>query len=278
MYIGSAQPPCACPPGPRRRGMAGLGRMTDSSRSTSGGGQGAGQVYLGTGCPSGMIATGSPYKSGTSQNWNINCVPQAAPPPPAPRAPAPAPVINVAPVTTVSPNIQTQVSPQISPLFQQSSGSGALTAGGASQSAGGQTGQGGGSGGGMTAADVQRMMAEQEAIRASADARARQDAAAAQKAMLEQLAAQDAAARAEFAKQLEAAQKAAEGSASAQQTVYVPAGAPSPIIAEPSAAALPQIVTPEPLKKPINIYMVGGVVLLVVAGTAYALSKKRRKK
>lgn len=49
------------------------------------------------------------------------------------------------PTTTVSPNIQTTVSPQISPIFQQSSGGGDLTAGGASQYAGGQSGQGGGS-------------------------------------------------------------------------------------------------------------------------------------
>ena len=49
------------------------------------------------------------------------------------------------PTTTVSPNIQTTISPQISPIFQQSSGGGDLTAGGASQYSGGQSGQGGGS-------------------------------------------------------------------------------------------------------------------------------------
>lgn len=47
--------------------------------------------------------------------------------------------------TTVSPNIQTQVSPQISPVFQQSQGGGSQTASTSMISPGGQTGQGGGS-------------------------------------------------------------------------------------------------------------------------------------
>lgn len=47
--------------------------------------------------------------------------------------------------TTISPNIQTQVSPQISPVFQQSSGGGSQTATTTQYTPGGQSGQGGSS-------------------------------------------------------------------------------------------------------------------------------------
>lgn len=77
-----------------------------------------------------------------------------------PPAPAPAPKPPPKPtVITVSPNIQTQVSPQISPVMQQSSGGGSQSAGTAMRS-GGQEGSGGSSG--ADGQDIQSILAAQQ--------------------------------------------------------------------------------------------------------------------
>lgn len=305
MYLGDAD--CKCPGSAvprgalRARRLGGLGAGVTTASSAGGGYIGTPEEYMGTGCPSGMIAVGAAYRDKTGTNWNIKCA-RPAPPPPVVRQPPPAPVINVAPVTTVSPNIQTQVTPQISPVFQQSSGSGALTAGGASQQTGAQSGAGGSApggssaGAGISAQELQKILAEQETLRQQADQRAREEqqrllaqqaasAAAQQEQMLKTLADQDAAARAKLQEDMERArQEAAEAAAAAaaaapkvtQTPVIIPAGTPSPPIFDTAAPA--PIAPAEPLKKPINVYMVGGAVLLIIAGAVYYMGKKRKRK
>lgn len=305
MYLGDAG--CGCPGSAVPRGTArarrlgGLGAGVTTASGGSAGYIGTPQEFMGTGCPAGMVAVGAAYRDKTGTNWNVKCAQPA--PPPAPRPPPPQQtVVNVAPVTTVSPNIQTQVTPQISPVFQQSSGSGSLTAGGASQQTGAQSGAGGSApggssaGAGISAQELQKILAEQETLRQQADQRARDEqqrllaqqaasAAAQQEQMLKTLADQDAAARARLQEDMEKARKDAEAAAAAaaaaapkvtQTPVIIPAGTPSPPIFDTPAPA--PIAPPEPLKKPINVYMVGGAVLLIIAGTVYYLGKKRKRK
>lgn len=100
--------------------------------------------------------------------------------------------INFTPTITVSPNVQTQVSPQISPVFQQT-GQGSQSAGTSQVSPGGQSGSGGGSGEGgillefikqQQEADERRRADEQQ--RQQAILEAQQKEAAAQRLLDEQ--------------------------------------------------------------------------------------------
>jgi hypothetical protein len=242
-------------------------------------------AYLGGACPSGMIATKSPYKD---RNGNLvaSCATMRPAAPVAP-APAPAPQITVSPTVTVSPAIQTSVSPQISPGFIQSSGGGTQSTG-AQQTQGGQNGSGGGSG--LTADQLASILTQQEKERQAADAEARKIAAQQQAAALAQQQAtaqaqidamraqadkagieQKAAYEAQIA-QLEQAQKdlAAQAKSAQQtpstQTVIVPS--------QPSEAVS---TTAAPETKPPN-YAVIGISIIVVAGVIYFASQSSYKK
>lgn len=109
MYLGQMST------GKRAVGGGSTERMTDRRRAPA--------------CPGGAIRKGSgSYGTGTSKTFWTDCY---FPPAPraAPRAAAAAPSIHFAPVTRISPAIQTQISPQISPtMAQQQASPGAAVA------------------------------------------------------------------------------------------------------------------------------------------------------
>lgn len=105
------------------------------------------------GCPEGSVVAHRYGGTFNNPQRMVQCrllpqAPAASPPPP---PPAPAPVVNVSPV------VQTEVSPQISPVFQQT-GSGDQSAGTAQIAPGGQSATG--SGGQDMTAFLQYMQAE----------------------------------------------------------------------------------------------------------------------
>lgn len=111
-----------------------------------------------TSCPPGHVVTRTGKGQYIGKVW---CRPELRAAKPVASAPAPTPVTQV----TVNPNIQTQVSPQISPIFQQT-GQGSQSAGTTMTSPGGQVAPGGGS----DLDSFMRLMAERDA-RAAEQAR-----------------------------------------------------------------------------------------------------------
>jgi len=121
-------------------------RTTSGGTRSSGGGGGGGSAsgYLGPfpaykGCPAGTIVA---HRYGSGLDKMVQCKSLSSPAPVV-QAPQPAPISNVfTPTVTVSPNIQTEVSPQISPVFQQT-GQGDQSAGTSMVSPSGQGSRGG---------------------------------------------------------------------------------------------------------------------------------------
>ena len=229
------------------------------------------QEFLGTGCPAGMIATGA-AKRDSSGNYSVMCAQPRPAPPPAPSAPAQQ-TQTFNPTITVSPNIQAQISPQISPGFIQSSGGGTQQTGATQSQPGGQSAQGGGSG--ITAADLQQILSQQEAQRAAADAQRRQEQQealarqqaeyqAAQQAIIQQMKTADEAARKELEDQLTALKS--------QPPVIVPGAASIPL---PESTAVSTTVT-APASTPRNVYLLGGLALVVIGGALYVYTRKKR--
>lgn len=154
-----------------------------------------------------------------------------------------------APTTTVSPAIQTQVSPQVSPVLTQAQASpGASFQAQPTQSApGGMDARGGGSG--MTAAELQQILADQrraEEERREREMQALQAQMAERQALMDQVRASEIAAMEQreadrVAREAEAVQSAIDSAANLPQTsgAYVPASPLQPPIFEPGALALP---------------------------------------
>ena len=119
-------------------------RRTGASSGGGGGGGNYASGYLGPfpeykGCPAGTIVA---HRYGSGLNKMVQCKATGGPAPQV-QAQAPAQIHNVfTPTVEVSPTIQTEVSPQISPVFQQT-GSGDQSAGTSMTSAGGQKAGGG---------------------------------------------------------------------------------------------------------------------------------------
>lgn len=148
------------------------------SRSSTGAGYGTGAArsanrYEGTACPPGevVVARGADrhapkYIGGPTSRPYVYCRPLAAPVA-APQQQAPPQPVQI--TTTVSPVLQTEVSPQISPVFQQTQDSpGAVQAGSPTQfKPGGMEATGGGSapGGGDAMLEFLRIQSEQDAAR-----------------------------------------------------------------------------------------------------------------
>lgn len=263
--------------------------------------------YLGTACPNGQEAVGGGQKVGGGDKY-VLCVPikQAV------AAPPPAPSITVAPVitTAVSPNLQQQFTPQVSPVFQQSSGSGSQGAGTEQQAGGGQSGAGGGSAGpgastpttgqGVTATDLlavlnaQAEQARRDREAASADQAARQreqqEYFASQLAMQRQQQEATAAAEAsrrlqaeEQARQQAAAQQAAEQRAAQQAAALAvhsqytgPTSAPSVATVEPVMPTA-QLPVAGPKKDQYTVPITVAVILAIATGV-YLTKKKGLKK
>lgn len=246
--------------------MRGISAFRDSSTGGGTAYQGAPQTYAGSACPAGMIAT-APAKRDPHKGYSITCAPPA--PVVQPVAQPQAPNINVAPQFTVSPNIQTQVSPQISPGFIQSSGGGTQSTG-ATQQGSGQTGEGGGTtGGGITAADLQRILLQQELQRAAADAQRAEDQAA-QQALYQQAQAAEAAARRRFEEQL------LESQQSAAPPTVIQQGAPSFPVPDISTTVATAETTAAPAVKKEWLY--GALAVAAVGGVLYFQSRKKRKR
>jgi len=183
-------------------------------------------------CPPGTTQESS-GRMGTGQQY-VQCWR-----PPAFAPPATTRITYEAPRTTVSPVIQAQVSPQISPVLTQAQASpgAAFQASPTQTQPGGQTAAGGG---GMTAADVSRMLAEQrqaDETRRVREMQALQQTMVERQNLLDRMAAQDAAAR---------EQQTADRSQAEADAVQR---------AMDSAAALPPtagaFVPPSPLQPPI---------------------------
>lgn len=113
-----------------------------------------------TSCPPGHVVTRTGKGQTIGKVW---CRPEIRAARPVAAAATPAPVTNV----TVNPNIQTQVSPQISPIFQQT-GQGSQSAGTRMTAPGGQSAPGGGG----DLDSIMRYMADRDARAAK---QARQD-------------------------------------------------------------------------------------------------------
>jgi hypothetical protein len=244
--------------------------------------------YLGTACPNGQESVGGGQAVGGGNKY-VLCVPikQAAP------APAPAPKITVAPVitTAVSPNLQQQFTPQISPVFQQSSGSGGQSAGTTQEAGGGQSGAGGGSAGpgaavpttgtGMTSSDLLAILnAQAEQARLAREAQSASEAQRyreQQEYYAQQRQQQDAAAVAQAAQVADAANRAAAQQAA--MAVHSQYTGPSPREAvtdsAPTGAQFPAIAQPSKNRYTVPI---AGVVILAVAAGVYMARKKGKKR
>lgn len=280
--------------------LAGRFAVSDSSSSDGNGGRGytesSANRVQGSSCPSGQekVGSGTDYTKFPMQPYSL-CVPikQAAP------APAPAPKITVAPVitTAVSPSLQQQFTPQVSPVFQQSSGSGGQSAGTTQQAGGGQSGAGGGSaapgasapttGQGVTANDLLSILnaqAEQsrrdrEAQQAEAAARQKeqQEFFANQMAMQRQQQEQAAQQQAmERAAQQQAMERAAQQQAAmAIHSQYTGPVGPAPESAQSVSAQAPTIA--RPIKKSYTV-PIAGAVILTLAASIYLAKRKGAKK
>jgi hypothetical protein len=190
-----------------------------------------------TSCPPGHVVTRIGKGLSIGKVW---CRPEIRAAKPVARAPAPAPVTQV----TVNPNIQTQVSPQISPIFQQT-GQGSQSAGTSMTAPGGQHAPGSG-------ADIDALMR----LMADRDARAQEQARQAQLARDAEDKRRWDAEQARFREEREAREKAlaerqaqyeAERAAikAAAQTDTGSSG--SPVIAVPGGSGAPAVTsTPAP--------------------------------
>lgn len=270
MYVGA----CKCKPVPRGT-LGGLG-LSDSGGSgyTDRGGSGGTTATAsnsnrvkGSSCPAGYskVGGGKDYTVFPIKDYSLcQPIPKAAAP-----APAPAPNINVSPsiTTAISPNLQQQFTPQVSPVFQQSSGSGGQSAGTTQQAGGGQSGGGGGAGApgasvpttgqGLTAADLLSVLNQQ------ADQQRREREAAEAQAEQRRRDEQDYYAR--------AAEQQAAMSVHSQYTGPADAG----ISTQESSAPLPMVVQPT---KNRYILPATAAIILTLAGVYIVSSKKGRKK
>jgi hypothetical protein len=237
-------------------------------------------------------------------------------------APAPAPKITVSPqiitTTAVSPNLQQNFTPQVSPIFQQSSGSGNQGAGTTQNAPGGQSGAGGGAaapggntpttGQGINASDLlsilnaqaEQARLEREAAKSEQAARDRQlqeynaqqlqlqrDSLTQQQAMemqrQQQAAATEAQRQQELQRQAAAqaeAQRRADQAAQAA-AVHMQYTGPSQVSTLPSTEKAPEML-PKPMQTPApkNEYGVpiAGAVILIIVGAAMVARKKQRAK
>lgn len=263
--------------------------------------------YEGTACPPGQTVVSrtseprSPKFIGDKTSTDVVfCKPIPAA---APAAPAPAPNINVQ--TTVSPTLQTQISPQISPVFSQMQDSPGSTqaATTAQVQPTDMTAKPGGTGGGGDNAllEYMRFQAEQDAQRraeetaqreadrrrrededrrwreqqsaAQADAQRRADADRAEQLRLQQAAEQQRAAeQAERDRQWQEAQAAQQAAyeAALEQT---PAATPSTFVATPAVMPGREMVgfeEPVPLTAPVEAQATGPNWPLIIGGVVIA--------
>lgn len=203
----------------------------------------------------------------------ILCAPQRPEPV---RAMAPAP-LPPQPQITVSPVVQTQVSPQISPVFQQVQDSPGASQGASTTqvSPGGQRAEGGGSSGGaaelielfrlQAEADRQRRAEEQAAARVRADAeRAR-------------IAEENARAQAEIQRRNEESEAEYQRRLQDwQQQRGTPSSYEFTPVAQPSSAPLtdqPTQATPEPARSPFPAPLL--LIGVAVAAGVYFLSERK---
>lgn len=166
-----------------------VGQFRIGSRSSSGAGYGTGASrdanrYPGTACPPGQVVVSRgadhhapKYIGGPTSSPYVFC---KEPPPRAAPAPPP-PVAGPTYTTTISPVLQTEVSPQISPVFQQTQDSpGAVQAGTPTQyKPGGMEATGGGSaapgsGGGDAMLEFMRMQEQTRASERAAETKRRE--------------------------------------------------------------------------------------------------------
>lgn len=248
-------------------GQLGFGTTSGSRYATAPKGGGNVQRFTRQGkrapdCPSGArpVSSGS-YGTGAQtvsyRDCEMRAAPVAAPPPPPP-----------APVITVSPAIQTQVSPQISPtMVQQQASPGAsvqaqpISMPGGQQAATGPT------------QDVERILeAERRAMAAeAAQEQAKRDAEVRE---LQRQYEQRAALEAELRTRDEAeAQAAAEAA-------YMPPPAPSPMItAAPMGPMAPAAPPMEPAAPPEeNGIMLPLLIAATAAGGLYLMTRKKGRK
>lgn len=245
-------------------------------------------------CPSGArsLRTGA-YGTGVSRTSWRDCE-MRAPRPAAPPPPPPAPRIT----TTVSPVIQAQVSPQISPtMVQQQASPGASVQAQPISAPGGQRA--------ATAPqqDIERILeAERRAMAAEQAAR---DSEMQRRREMEQLEARQRAQTAESTRQAEmrelqrqyeqraameaeavAAQQArsieaqaAEADAQAAETAFMPAGAPSPLMPPVFAPDIQTAAAPMPETEPETKGNMLPILIAVAAvGGLFLMRKKRGRK
>ena len=245
--------------------------------------QGGGQIrdFDGMNCPAGWTQVGAMKQRtsiGTSPFW-VTCSAPVGAPAPAP-APPPAPIITVTPTITVSPNLQQQFTPQVSPIFQQSSGSGSQSADTTQHAGGPQSGAGGGaagpggsapsSGGGLTSADLLAILNSQAEQARAERAAAAAEAEARRKEEREYLASEQAAAQA-------AADKAAKQAAAAQAAYAIHSQYTGPTS---SGTVAPVVPKSTPIAQPSkNRYIVpaAAVILLALTGVYIVNAKKSKK-
>ncbi len=217
------------------------------------------------GCPPGSVVA---HRYGSGLNRRVQCrVIQKAVS--APR-PAPAPVAQqqvFKPTITVSPAIQTEVSPQVSPVFQQT-GSGPQTAGTTFTKPGSQIAPTGPQTG-ASMADITALFQKQEEARARAEERRYQQ-------QLEER---------RYQQQREEAQRQREAQMRPEQDAAMqPVSAPPPQAAPvtiPGAAILPaQVSTPAPAPPPVEQEipwpLIAGGAIVLIGGVAYYMRKRKR--
>lgn len=196
-------------------------------------------------CPSGWQEIS---RHGFGMRSSVECY---APPRAAPRPEAPRITVTVPTRTTVSPAIQAQISPQVSPTLaqQQASPGAGVAAQPAQVMPGGLTARTGREG--ITGEQLQRILeAERAAARAEAEAQARKSAAesaelARQMRERQRQTEQIAAAEAQAQREAEAQRQAAAARAEAQARA-APAALPPPPSMMPTPFAPPMPVTPPP--------------------------------
>ncbi len=190
--------------------------------------------------------------------------------------------------TVVSPGIQAQVSPQISPtLAQQQASPGAGVTGSPTQSMpGGMATSGGGSG--MTASDIARMLAEQREAqdrRRAEEMQAMQDAMAERQSLLDEMRRREIAAMEEreaqraaaIAEQEQAAAQSAEALPPTAGAFVPPSPLQPPIFAPDADDSTTEIdITQPPTQagQPIPYLLLAAAAI----GTAYMLTRKKGKR
>lgn len=256
-------------------GQLGFGTKSGSRYATAPKGGGNVQRFTRKGhqapsCPSGArsVSSGS-YGTGAQtvsyRDCEMRAVPVAAPPPPPP-----------APVITVSPAIQTQVSPQISPtMVQQQASPGASVQAQPISTPGGQQA--------ATAPtqDVERILeAERRAMAAeAAQEQAQRDAEVRElQRQYEQRAALEAQLRARDEAEARTASEAAATETAAAEATYIPP--PAPTFAPTPMAPAPMAPAPmEPAAPPEEKgIMMPLLIAAAAAGGLYLMTRKKGRK